>query len=81
MNGIDVKMLLDEYKIPDDIFEIDDEMLELWNKLYDKLEPSEQIILLLYSEMQSYRKCAKLLGISYTLLYKEVKRIKEKLLC
>lgn len=81
MNGIDLNKIMNEYKLPDYdnvLFEYDDELLNLFNGI-EKLEQSEKILLLLYAELRSYRKVAKLIGCSYTLLYGEIKRIKRKL--
>lgn len=77
---VDLDALLEDYKLDfDDIFlDVDDRLLEIEDKL-EKLTLSEKIVLILYAEMNSYRKVAKVLGFSHSTVMKHIKEIRQKL--
>lgn len=45
----------------------------------NKLTQAERIIILEYTDYQSYRKLGRKLGLSHTCVFNEVRRIKEKI--
>lgn len=80
MIKVDLDALLEDYKLDfDDIFlDVDDRLLEMEDK-FKTLTFSEKIVLILYAEMNSYRKVAKVLGFSHSTVMKHIKEIREKL--
>jgi DNA-directed RNA polymerase specialized sigma24 family protein len=80
MINVNLDVLLEEYNLGfDDIFtDIDERLLAISDKL-EKLTASEKIVLILYAELQSYRKVAKVLGFSHSTVMKYIKETREKL--
>lgn len=68
--------------LPDDsVFsEETEEINHLKHIIFDKLTESERRIIILYTELQSVRKVAKLLFISPSSAWNEISRIKKKIL-
>lgn len=54
----------------------DDEFIEIINT-FDNLQQGDRIILALYAELQSLRKTAAALGVSYTAIRKHINKIKQ----
>lgn len=71
----DLKRLKAEYTFQLDTFSNDRGLLIAMNEL----ELTEQTILLLYAELQSYRKVAKLLNISHQAIKNEIEKIRKKI--
>lgn len=71
----DLKRLKQEYNFELDEFTEDRGLLLAFNEL----ELTEQTILLLYAEHQSYRKVAKLLNISHQAIKNEIDNIRNKI--
>jgi DNA-binding CsgD family transcriptional regulator len=71
----DLKRLKTEYTFQLDTFSNDRGLLIAMNEL----ELTEQTILLLYAEHQSYRKVAKLLNISHQAIKNEIEKIRKKI--
>ena len=80
MIKINMDMLIEEYKIDwDDIFtDVDERLLAIEGKL-KKMSFSDKIILILYAELKSYRKVARVLGFSHSTVMKRIKEIREGL--
>lgn len=77
MMEINIKEMVDEYKPSDDIFSDDSDDIGVLKESVMNLPAANRIIFLLYSEMASYRKVAKKLGVSHTIIYKQIKKIRE----
>lgn len=70
-----------DYAWNEDIFAEGDPRADVVRCIIEKrLTTVERTIILLYVDLQSYRKLGALLGFSQTTAYKEVRRIKEKIL-
>lgn len=77
INGTYIRQILDEYT-PDPT-DIDDEKLEMYQRI-DDLDQAEKIILLLYSEMASERKLADALKTSRTTVRRILDEIRRKII-
>lgn len=77
MMEINIKEVIDEYKPDYDIMSDDDEEMRIIKESIMNLPTANRIIFLLYSELASYRKVAKKLGVSHTIIYKQIKSIRE----
>lgn len=77
MNNIDVNALAEEYAIDDDIFSSEDIKITRLKYIINQLPNADKIIILMYAECQSVRKLAKILGLSHSTIYKEIKRIQK----
>lgn len=71
----EIERLMNEYRDSDDIFEGDDEIKILREAIYN-LPTADRIIFLLYAERQSLRDVGKELGVSHTVIYKQIKMIR-----
>lgn len=60
---------------PDD----DDAMLGLKLTVLERLPPADRIIIVLYAELQSYRKLGQLMGLSHNTVRKEILRIRKEI--
>ena len=80
MINVNLDILLEEYNLDwDDIFlDVDERLLAIEGKL-KKMSFSDKIILILYAELKSYRKVAKVLGFSHSTVMKRIKEIREGL--
>ena len=74
-----LKLLMNEYNLSANTLTDDDEYIILLSNI-DKLPAPDKIILYLYAELQSFRKLAKVLGVSFTSAYKVIHQIREKIL-
>jgi predicted DNA-binding protein YlxM (UPF0122 family) len=69
--------MINEYKPTGDIFDDDvDDAIEIYKESVMALPAAERIIFLMYCEKQSLREVAKELGVSHTIIFKEVKKIR-----
>lgn len=80
MINVNLDVLLEEYNLDfNDIFtDVDERLLQMEYKLKN-LTFSDKIVLILYAELKSYRKVAKVLGFSHSTVMKHIKEIREKL--
>lgn len=70
---------MDDYKPDESIWrEYDDDML-LLKQAVDSLEDADRIIFVLYAEYGSLRKVGKRLGVSHSIIYKNISRIKKQM--
>ena len=74
-----LKSLMIDYTFNTANTEYDDSMVNIINKL-DTLSQPDKIILLLYAELQSFRKLADVLNVSFTTAYHCIQNIRKKLL-
>lgn len=77
---IRIKDFLAEYNYNDDIFCPDSEKGRRLKKIVSELPDVDRIVFLLYTELQSYTEISRILGISRSTAWWEVKRIREKIL-
>lgn len=76
---INLEELLEDYELDFGVFsELDDRLLDIQDE-YLALTITEKILLILYSELKSYRKVAKVLGFSHSTVAKQIKDIRNKL--
>ena len=74
---MNVQMMINQYKPTGDIFDDDiDDAIEIYKESVMALPAAERIIFLMYCEKQSLREVAKELGVSHTIIFKEVKKIR-----
>ena len=67
-----IQKIEEEYKPDETIWNKDDEDMTLLKKSLMKLNESDRIIMLLYAETQSLREVGKMLGVSHTIIFKEI---------
>ena len=80
MKSQQLKNLMNEYNesLLENKETIDDEQLKL-HLAVQQLSDPDKIILYLYAELQSYRKLAKVLNVSFTTAYKSLIQIRNKI--
>lgn len=77
----DYKTIREDYRYDDSIFSEEQERVARLKWIIDnRLTEVERIIILLYTECQSYRKLGEKLTLSHQTCAKEVRRIKAKIL-
>ena len=77
----DYKTIREEYRYDADIFSTEaDSTARLKWIIENKLSQVDQTLILMYADCMSLRKLGKRLGISHTLLGKEIKRIRGNIL-
>lgn len=77
----DYKTIREEYRYDADIFSTEaDRTARLKWIIENKLSQVDQTLILMYADCMSLRKLGKRLGISHTLLGKEIKRIRGNIL-
>ena len=59
--------------------EDDDVMLGLKRTVLERLPPADRVIIVLYAELQSYRKLGQLMNLSHNTVRKEVLRIRKEI--
>ena len=74
----DIKDIKEELLPIDDIFNNYSELLDRTKRNFASLDEVDKTILILYMELGSLRKVGEELGVSHTLIYKNITRIKEK---
>ena len=71
---------MEDYEPDDSIWrEYDDDILNL-KQAMDSLSDADRIIFVLYAEYGSLRKVGKQLGVSHSIVYKNIRRIKMDML-
>lgn len=80
MMKMNVNVLIEEYKPNEDIFDGDSEDVRIIKEAVAELPPADKIIFLLYAEMGSLRMVGKKIGVSHTIVYKQIKLIRLALL-
>lgn len=71
--------IMEGYKPDESIWrEYDDDILMI-KRAMDNLSDGDRIIFVLYCEYGSLRKVAKQLGVSHSIIYKNIKRIKREM--
>lgn len=73
---IDIKRILNDYKPNTTIWNEDTNEVHQLKQAFQALNDSDKIIFLLYVEYGSLRKVGKDVGVSHTIVYKEITRIK-----
>lgn len=74
----DIKDIKEDLLPVDDIFNNDSDILDRTKRIFASLDEVDKTILILYMELGSLRKVGEELGVSHTLIYKNITRIKEK---
>lgn len=74
-----LKRVMEDY-IPDESIwrEYDDDILWI-KRAMEELSDADRIIFVLYAEYGSLRKVGKILGVSHSIIYKNIRRIKEQI--
>lgn len=75
----DVQVDLDEYRPDDSIWTEDDSKMVFLKHIIDDLPSPQKRIILIYAEVASYKKVAKLLGVSHITVGNMIKEIKRKI--
>lgn len=70
---------MEDYKPDYSIWREDDEDMLMLKMALDSLEDSDRIIFILYAEWGSLRKVGKKLGVSHSIIYKNISRIKRQI--
>ena len=74
-----LKKVMEDYKPDYSIWGEDDEDMLLLKSALDSLEDADRIIFILYAEWGSLRKVGKRLGVSHSIIYKNISRIKRQI--
>lgn len=75
-----IKRVMEDYEPDESIWrEYSDDILNI-KQAMDALSDADRIIFVLYCEYGSLRKVGKRLGVSHSIIYKNVRRIKEEML-
>lgn len=74
-----LKKVMEDYKPDETIWREDDDDMLLLKRALDSLEDSDRIIFVLYAEWGSLRKVGKKLGVSHSIIYKNISRIKRQM--
>lgn len=72
--------IIKEYEPDNTIWNEDNELVDKIKRAVQKLDDAEKIIFILYSEHSSLREVGKILGVSHSTVYKEINKIKKKIL-
>lgn len=75
----EITKIIEDYKPNETIFSEDDNDVYTLKKALESLEPSDKIIFVMYCENGSLRKVGKQLGVSHTIIYKQIQRIKKQI--
>lgn len=73
---IEIQSLIKEYEPDESIWNEDSEQMTKIKQALHNLGDADKIIFCLYAETGSLREVGKMLGVSHTTIYKEIKRIK-----
>lgn len=74
-----LKKVMEDYQADNSIWrEYDDDVYYL-KKAMDDLSDADRIIFVLYCEYGSLRKVGKILGVSHSIIYKNISRIKKQM--
>ena len=72
----ELKAIMENFTFDTGCTDYDDEFIEIIDTL-NSLQQGDRIILSLYAELQSLRKTAAALGVSYTAIRKHINKIKQ----
>ena len=70
---------MEDYKPDYSIWREDDEDMLMLKMALDSLDDADRIIFILYAEWGSLRKVGKKLGVSHSIIYKNISRIKREI--
>lgn len=76
---MNVVEIMNEYKPSVDIFTEDDNSMFQLKTALEALPPADKIIMLIYCESGSLRNAGKKLGVSHTIIYKQIQKIKKQM--
>lgn len=76
----ELKAILADYEYNSDIFCEEDEHTIKIKHALTKIPLADKIIFCLQTDIQSFRKTSKILGVSYTTVFNEYKRIKNEII-
>lgn len=71
--------LMIDYDVNEDIFSEEEEYMYQLKKALNALPPADKIIMLLYCENGSLRETGKELGVSHTIVYKQIQKIRQQM--
>lgn len=71
--------VMDSYKPDESIWRDYDDDILLLKRALDNLNDADRIIFVLYAEYGSLRKVGKKLGVSHSIVYKNISRIKKEI--
>lgn len=71
--------VMSEYKANEDMFSDEEEYIYQLKKALDALNPADKIIMLMYCENGSLRETGKELGVSHTIVYKQIQKIRQQM--
>lgn len=74
-----LKKVMEDYKPDETIWREDSDDMLMLKKALDSLDESDRIIFVLYAEWGSLRKVGKKLGVSHSIIYKNISRIKRQI--
>ena len=78
---INLNRILEDYQPDNDIFSEEDEVVaKLKDVIFNRLSEIDRRVILLYAELQSQRKVAKLLGVSASTVNILIRRIRKEIL-
>lgn len=78
MQRMNIEEIMSEY-LPNYNIDGDDEYMMIYKEAVLNLPPADRIIFLLYSEFASYRRVGKILGVSHTIVYQQMKLIRQQI--
>jgi DNA-directed RNA polymerase specialized sigma subunit len=70
---------MNDYTPNDSIFSEDEQDMYILKKALNSLELPDKIIMLIYAENGSLRETGKELGVSHTIIYKTIKKIRQQI--
>ena len=76
---INIKRIMEDYE-PKGLWSEDGELIDRIKEVIWDLPEVEKRVILLYTDLQSYRQVGKYLGVSSTTAFNLIKKIKEKIL-
>lgn len=74
-----INKVMDDYKPDESIWRSYDDDMLLLKQALDNLSNADRIIFVLYAEYGSLRKVGKQLGVSHSIVYKNISRIKQEI--
>jgi DNA-directed RNA polymerase specialized sigma subunit len=76
----DIKNILKDYEPQYDVMTEDNELITQLKEGVQMLSDADKIIFILYCETGSLREVGKILGVSHTTIFKQIKIIKKEIL-
>lgn len=71
--------VMNEYAPNEDMFSDEEEYMYQLKKALEALQPADKIIMLMYCESGSLRETGKELGVSHTIVYKQIQKIRQQM--